>query len=195
VPFIQKVILMSKILLNIFTALLLMLFSAWSCADEQQSTETFRLGYYAPAFPEHSFEELEVAVKVIGEEIGKQVGIPTTVTVFNELKTLRQAFEDGQINCVLANAVILVNDFDNALFADGFKLVKYQNTFDSIVVVTRKNAGLDEFKSLLGKRLLLLEYNPIAEYYLNVLSLENFRKGYKQSFKDVIREKNRTKLC
>ena len=49
--------------------------------------------------------------------------------------------------------------------------------FDTVVVITRKNEGLEKFKNLYGKRLTLLEYNPIAEYYLDVMSMVNFKKG------------------
>lgn len=166
-----------------------MVFSALVFADELINPETFRLGYYAPAFPEHGYEELEIAVKVLGEEIGKQMGLSTSITVFEDLKLMRKEFEEGRINCVLANSVILTNDFDNSLFADGFKFVKSESMFDTVVVATRKNEGLDEFKNLLGKRLTLLEYNPIADYYMNVLSFENFKKKSDKSFKEIKRER------
>lgn len=176
-------------LLKIYICIVLYLFSVLSYAEELLNTETLRLGYYAPAFPEHSYEELEIAVKVLGEEIGKQVGISTTISVFDDLKLMRKEFEEGKLNCVLANSVILEKDFDNSLFVDGFKLVKSNEIFDSVVVVTRKNAGLDQFKDLQGKRLTLLEYNPVAEYYLDVMSFVNFKKAYNKSFKDIKREK------
>ena len=175
--------------LKIYLGIALILFSAVNYAEELINTETFRLGYYAPAFPEHTYEELEIAVKILGEEIGKQVGIATTITVFDDLQQMRKAFAEGKINCVLANSMILASDFDNSLFADGFKLVKSNEMSDAVVVVTRKNEGLDEFKYLQGKRLTLLEYNPIAEYYMDVMSRVNFRTGYNKSFKEIKRER------
>ena len=59
---------------SFFFGIMLVLFSALSYAEEFISPETFRLGYYAPAFPDHAYDELEIAVKVIGEEIGKNIG-------------------------------------------------------------------------------------------------------------------------
>ena len=174
---------------KIYLGLILIVFSALAYAQEQLNQETFRLAYYAPAFPEHTYEDLNIAVKVLGEEIGKQMGLPTSITVYDDLNLMRKEFEEGRINCVLANSVILSNEFDNTLFAEGFKFIKSGSLSDTLVVVTRKNEGLDRFKDLAGKRLTLLEFNPIADYYIKVLAIENFGKKASKSFKEIQRER------
>lgn len=154
------------------------------------STESFRVGFYARAFPDFSLADLEVTVKLLSEEIGKQLGIQTSVTVFKDLAEMRNAFEHGEINFVVASSLNLANEFENSQFSDGFRMVTTNEFNDTLVVMTRKNAGLDNFKSLAGKRLTLVENDPIAHLYIDTLAVSHFNKHYYESFKVV---KNETK--
>jgi len=149
---------------------------------------TFRAGFYTRAFPDFSYEDIEISVKVLGEEIGKQAGIKTTITVFNDINLMRKAFELGEINFVVASTLNLANDFDNKLLADGFKLTPNDPT-ENLLIITRKNEGLDEFKAARGKRLALVEYDPVADLYIDYLALSTFKKNYQASFKSISREK------
>ncbi len=159
-------------------------------ADDALAVESFRVGFYARAFPDFSLADLEITVKLLSEEIGKQLGIQTSVTVFKDLAEMRKAFEHGEINFVVASSLNLANEFENSQFGDGFRMVTNNEFNDTLVVMTRKDAGLDNFKLLEGKRLTLVENDPIAHLYIDTLALSNFKKHYYDSFKVV---KNETK--
>ena len=159
-------------------------------ADDAFTVESFRVGFYARAFPDFSLSDLEITVKLLSEEIGKQVGIQTSVTVFNDLAEMHNAFEHGEINFVVASSLNLANAFENSHFSDGFRLVTANDFNDTLVVMTRKDAGLDNFRSLAAKRLTLVENDPIAHLYIDTLALSNFKKHYYESFKVI---KNETK--
>lgn len=148
-----------------------------------------RIGFYARAFPDFSSEDLEVTVKVLGEEIGNNAGFQTTVTIYSDIALMSRAFEQGKINFVLASTLNLLNDFDNSLFTDGFRVTRAIKFPDSLAVLTRKNEGMDSFRVLRRKRLALAEYDPIADLYMDYLALTTFNKGYKASFKEIPREK------
>lgn len=154
--------------------------------------ETLRAGFYARSFPDFSIEDLEVSVKLLSEEIGVAAGIPTTVTVFNDIALMRAAFESGRINLVVASSLNLAIDFDDEQFADGFRLIISTNLADSLLVATRKNEGLDTIQSLRGKKLVLVESDPVANLYMEYLALSVFHRSKQAVFRELPREKKAT---
>ncbi|MGZ4954436.1 MAG: PhnD/SsuA/transferrin family substrate-binding protein [Methylobacter sp.] len=166
-----------------------MLFPGSASAEDLFAEQTLRIGFYTRAFPDFSSEDLEITVKVLGEEIGNNAGFQTTVTVYSDIALMRSAFEQGKINFVLASTLNLINDFDNSLLTDGFRVTRYIEFPDSLAVLTRKYEHMDDFKSLRGKRLALVEYDPVADLYMDYLALTAFNKGYKASFKEIPRER------
>ncbi|WP_347986140.1 PhnD/SsuA/transferrin family substrate-binding protein [Methylomonas sp. AM2-LC] len=168
---------------KVWVGLLIMLCNVCVFAQEASTEQTFRLGYYLKSYPDHKYEDLQVAAHFMVEEIGKQIGIETSVIEFDNLDVMKQALADGNINFILSNSFVLVNYFDENEFAEGFKLNKSDSYYDSLIVLTRKNAGMDEVKSLQGKRLTLLENNQIIDAYMDVLAMQNFKKHYKTVFK------------
>ena len=160
-----------------------------SHADDMVSQADFRAGFYVRAFTNVPLEDLKVSLKVLAEEIGRQIGIQTSVVVFDDLKTMRSAFEQGEINFVAATSLQLANEFDNSLFADGFRFFTSSELTDTLVVMTRTGERADNFKSLKGKRLALVEDDPIAELYINVLSLINLKEESNLTFKELTKYK------
>jgi len=172
----------------------LILFAQWTYADDLFAEQTLRVGFYAQAFPDFSREDLEISVKLLAEEIGKDQGISTTVTVFTDIALMRKEFEQGKINFVVASTLQLANDFDDTLLADGFRLVLSSERTDSLLVLTRKNEGLDNFKPARGKKLGLVEFDPVADLYMDFLARSAFHKDYQNAFKLIPREKKANQI-
>lgn len=151
--------------------------------------ESLRVGFHGPSFQEYSRADLEVSVKVLTEEMAGTLSIPTTVAIYDDIKGMRRAFEQGKINMIFASPFLMVTEFDNSLLADGFKLVHFGGSVDHLVVLTRKNAGTDTFQALRGKKLSLVDNDPSTDLYLNFLSQLHFKKDYSRVFKVMPREK------
>jgi ABC-type phosphate/phosphonate transport system substrate-binding protein len=166
-----------------------LLCSGWACAEDLFAKQSLRIGFYARAYPDFSSEDIKITVKVLGEAIGTSAGIPTTITIYENIALMRSAFELGEINFVLASTLNLVNDFNSNLFTDGFRVIRLTEHSDTIAVLTRKNQGIDTFKALAGKRLTLVENSPIADLYMDFLALSTFNKQYKTSFKETPKER------
>ena len=179
----------AKLLIELLLTLITLSSSGFTRADDAFADQSARFGIYAGAFPNLSVLDLEVYVKVLTEQVSKDDAIKSSVTIFKDVTLMRKAFEQGEINYVVASTLNLANDFDNIHFADGFKLITSNEFNNSLVIMTRKNEGLDDFKSLKGKRLTLAESDPIAELYTDVLSLAHFKKTYKESFSAIQKEK------
>lgn len=171
-----------------------MQFAGWASADDLFAEQTLRIGFYAHAFPDFSQEDLEISVKLLSEDIGKNIGIQTAVKVYVDITLMRSDFDQGKINFVVASSLNLANDFDNNLLTDGFRLTLTSESPDSLLVITRKNEGLENIKALKGKRLALVEFDPIADLYMDFLALSTFNKGYKVSFREIHREKKANQI-
>ncbi len=158
-------------------------------ADDLFSERSLRVGFHLPSFHEYSREDLEVSVKLLTEEMGRSINIKTSISSYEDIKSMREDFEQGKINLVFVSPLLIITHFDSRLIADGFKLILSGGNPDRLVVLTRKNEGMDSFKSLRGKKLGLIENDPAADLYINYLSQSNFGKDYSRVFKEMPREK------
>jgi ABC-type phosphate/phosphonate transport system substrate-binding protein len=179
----------AKTIVRIILAIAYVIFAEYAGASDTIPEQTLRVGFHLPSFHDYSREELEISVKLLTEEMGNKIGINTTVTVYEDLEAIRTAFEQGNINLIYASPILIVNTLDNSLLTDGLKLVIEDGEPDKLVILTRKNAGMDDFKSLQNKRLSLVENDPGADLYLNFLSRSYFNKDFKNVFIEMPQEK------
>lgn len=163
--------------------------ATFAVAGDLFSERSLRVGFHLPSFHEYSREDLEISVKILTEEMGNSLDISTSISSYDDIKSMRTDFERGKINLIFVSPLLIITDFDSRLIADGFKLILSGGNPDRLVVLTRKNEGMDTFKSLRGKKLGLIENDPAADLYMNFLSRSNFHKDYQQVFKKMPREK------
>lgn len=165
--------------------------NADSSAFEKQ---TMRVGFFLNSFPYISRTDAEVGLKYWGEQPGKSQNIESTVDLYDDIHQLHNDFVSGKINFIVASPAVIVTEFDRSLLAEGFTVSKEGSTSQNLVVITRKNANLNSFKDLAGKKVGLLTNDLIAEYYLDYLSLANFQKPYKEMFITTDFESKRSQL-
>jgi ABC-type phosphate/phosphonate transport system substrate-binding protein len=166
-----------------------MIFENFADAGDLFAEQSLRIGFHRASFHEYSREDLEISVKILTEEMGKEIGIQTSVLIYEDIKLMRTDFEQGKINLIFASPLLIATKFDSTLLADGFKMVPAGRNIDRLVVLTRKNEGMDDFKSLRSKNLGLVENDPVADLYINFLSQTNFKKDYHDTFTEIPREK------
>lgn len=170
-------------------AIAFVIFANLVVAGDLFAEKTLRVGFHRPSFHDYSREELEISVKFLTEEMGKEIGIKTSVTIYEDIDSMRIDFEQGKINLIFASPLLIVTSFDNTLLADGFKLVIEGGDADTLDILTRKNEGMDDFKSLRSKKLSLVESDPAADLYVNFLSRSYFNKDYQNVFIEMPQEK------
>lgn len=162
--------------------------------EELFAQPTLRAGFHSKSFPDFSLEEIEISVKLLSEEIGREEGIETSVKVYDDLKVMRQDFETGVINFVVASSILFASHFDHNTLSDGFRFVRNSISYDSLILLGQAKSGQANFDNYRGKRLILAESDPLAEIYLDVLSKKHFNQSYAQSFKLIKREKKAHQL-
>lgn len=165
-----------------------------NAADDPFVLETLRAGFYAKSFPDFSLEDIEISVKLLSEEIGKSVGIPTSVKVYEDIQSMRQDFEKGIINFIVTSPILLVTQFDKNLLSDGFRFIRWAESPDRFLVLGQSQPNTDGFDSYYAQRLVLAQIDPTCELYLDFLSRSHFNQSYSHSFKLVKREKKAHQL-
>lgn len=154
-----------------------------NAADDPFAKESLRAGFYAKSFPDFSAEDIEITVKLLSEELGKDVGVNSVVTVYSDIEAMRRDFETGVINFVVASSILLATQFDTDLFSDGFRLVLLDGLADRLLVLGQSKPNAENFGSYRGQRLVLTQYDPMTELYLDYLSWSHFKQSYRNSFK------------
>ena len=172
-----------------FLTIIFVIFAGFADADDLFAVQTLRIGFHRPSFHEYSREDLEVSVKIVTEEMGKAIGLETSVIIYEDMKLMRTDFEAGKVNLIFASPLLIATEIDNDILADGFKFMPSGGKPESLVILTKKNAGMDHFNSLRGKKLGLTESDPVSDLYVNFLSQSNFKKDYQYVFKKTFREK------
>ncbi len=155
--------------------------------------ENLRTGFYLGSFPDVSLQDLDVALRFWSDEVSKQAGINSQIILYKTLAEMRDDFNTGKINFIVAAPLAIINNFDLEDLADGYKVVYLGLAEDQLLVVTHKDSGLDNFKSIKNKQLSLLLNEPVSDMFADVLALKNFGKKAKQVFKSInhIKKSNR----
>ncbi len=144
---------------------------------------SLRTGFYLVSFPDVSLQDLDVVLRFWSREIGKQSGIPSTITLYKSLERMKNDFDQGKINFIVASPLSIVINFDLEDLAAGYKIVFAGHEKDKLLVVTHTESGLKNFKQLKNKKLSLLINDPISRMYADVLALKNFAKKAHQVLK------------
>jgi len=173
----------------------LLLYAALSpAADDPFAELSLRAGFYTQSFPDFSVEDIEVSIKLLSEELGKDAGISTQIIAYQDVDTMRQDFERGKINFVVASSLILATQFDTQQFADGFRFIRNGDATDRLLVLVQKKSGKTHLKDFRGKRLALAQHDPMSELYMDFLAWTTFKQGYKASFKEIPRARKAHQL-
>jgi len=181
-----------RYLMNFFSLIVLSLLMSFSCSSLAAESEelfqqrTLRTGFYLKSFPDLTRVDLEVALRFWSDEVGQEVGISSEVYIYDDLQQMRNDFDQGKINFIVASTLLVVNEFDQKQLVDGYKIILNDSgAEDKLLVVRHKGSGLKGFEGMQGKDLSLLNYDSISAMYANLLSLKSFGKKAAKLFKKI----------
>lgn len=138
------------------------------------TSEALRVGVHLGALRDSSRADIEVSLKVWAEELMRSLDVPAEVLYFPAMPEIRQGFESGRINFVIADGLDLLHYFAPGDLADGFGGVSPNE--DILLLLTRKGAAIRHPGDLVGKRVLLLNNNAISDLWLETYCLRHFQK-------------------
>lgn len=138
------------------------------------SNEALRVGVHLGALRDSSRADVEVSLKVWAEELMRTLDVPAEVVFFSAMPEMREGYEAGRINFVVADGLDLLRYFATGDLADGFGGAS-QNE-EVMLFLTRKGAAIRNPGDLIGKRVLLLSNNAISDLWLDTYCLRHYQK-------------------
>ncbi|OAI17849.1 hypothetical protein A1359_05605 [Methylomonas lenta] len=159
-------------------------------ADDQPlavSPQRFLMGIYYPSIANLvTRADFQVAINVWLEEFSDPLQLsPSRAILFEDMDSLKQAFVAGELDFIMAPPLLLAKHIDRSLLADGFVGTASDGTEYGMVLITRRDAGVQTLAQMRGKVLMLPKNDILAATFLDMLSLKTYRQHFRQVFKEI----------
>lgn len=154
----------------------------------------FRIGFYLKSFADLERSDFEIALHYWVNEVSKQVEISTSAFFYDDIDTMRNDFNQQNINFITAAPQIIINHFDLNDLAEGYKMIWDGSAEDNLLLITHKQFQLNRVTDLKNKRLSLLSNDHTPQIYADILSLEHFGKKANAVFKKITRIRKSNQL-
>lgn len=151
------------------------------------SPQRFIMGVYYPSIANLvTRADFQVAINIWLAEFSDPLQLsPTQAILFEDMKSLRQAFIAGELDFIMAPPLLLAKYIDRSLLADGFVGTASDGTQYGMVLIARKDAGIQTLAQMRGKVLMLPKNDILAETFLDKLSLKTYRQHFRKVFKAI----------
>lgn len=149
--------------------------------------QRFYMGVYFPSIINLvTRADFQAAINFWLEEFGPGLGLqPIEAMLYDDITSLKQAFEQHELDFVMAPPILLAKHFQRDLLADGFVGTSLDGSAYGTALLVRQGQGIAGIKQLSGKRLLLPENDDLAALYLDSLMLKHYKKHYREVFSQV----------
>ncbi len=169
--------------LGLAVALVMALPAAPVPADPIQ--ETIRLGSYTGARREWSRAEVLSTFDLWAQELASRFQVPVSIIHYDDPRELRRDFQAGKLHGVNTDAMTLVRLFKPDELAEGYATIM-KGGWD-LMLFAGRDAPVADLGDLAGKRIVLLEENPVGDMYLETLCLRHHQRPCKAVFADIQR--------
>jgi hypothetical protein len=150
-----------------------------------QGQETIRLGSYSGARREWSRAEVLSTFDLWAQELARQFQVPVSFIHYDDPLDLRRDFQAGKLHGVNADAMTFVRLFKPEELAEGYATIM-KGGWD-LMLFAGRDASVADLGDLAGKRIVLLEENPVGDLYLETLCLRHHQRPCKAVFADFQR--------
>ena len=111
--------------------------------------------------------------------------VPVMVSFYEDVGSLRQAFELGEINAVSADAMTLARNFNMADLAEGYSVAMPAGW--NMLLMAGRESGIQSVGDLLGKRIAVLDDDPASTIYLETICLRQYGRQCVKVFSEIQR--------
>jgi hypothetical protein len=129
------------------------------------------IGFYMPVMRDLPRQDVEVSLRFWVEELARSLNLTyKPVRFYESMADLRRDMTAGSINFVVGTSVDIALTFPVQELADGF--AGYKAEPDHLLLVVRRDSGIQSPADLAGKRVVLLERDKLSDIYLETLLLQ-----------------------
>lgn len=148
-----------------------------------QGPARINMGFYFPSINDIADRtDIEISLTFWTKELTEEVAVTEShAFLYDTVQTMRKAFDEGEIDMIIAPPLVIAKYFDRAMLADGFVGVREEGLNNSLLLLVNKDR-IDTLKDLRGKRIILPVNDELAEVFLDTLTLKTFKKSFKNIF-------------
>ncbi len=128
--------------------------------------ESARLGMYMRIARDLNRADARTALEVWAEELTRKFQVPSEAHFYADITTLRQDFDAGRLNMVIADAMTFVRHFKSDELAEGFTTKLHSDA--SLLLLARAGTAKTD---LIGKRVAQITNDDVSATYLETLCL------------------------
>jgi hypothetical protein len=163
--------------------LLSMLFSLLAPLPTQAADEVVRIGFNVKITRDLNRADVQAALSLWADELSSKFNVPTESLFYDDMDNLRQDFDRGKVNFVIAAGMDFARHFKQNELAEGFRGTLQQD--HTLLLLTHRDAGIDDLKKLQGKRISVLKGDELSEVYLETLCLRHFQRPCAKVFSGI----------
>jgi hypothetical protein len=153
-----------------------------------------KIGFHVDSFPDLTLTDSSHTLEFINEEFGRISKLKISNIYYRDIKKLCDDFRRGMFDLLIIPPLTIVKHFNIELLRDGMVATTDEMPLDTLQLVTRKNKGLDSVGALQGKRISLLGYEELPEFYLGILVSQISKKGISHFFSNIDIQKKSQRL-
>jgi len=152
-----------------------------------ESGSRFRMGVYYPSIKNVANRvDFEVAINFWLQELKQSVHFQSaSARLFDNISDMRMAFDNGELDFILAPPLSLAKHFNRGKLADGFVGIAMDGKDYGTVLLVRDDKRIANVKDLAGKRLLMPEHDELAEMFLDTLTIKSTQHHYQKVFSSI----------
>jgi len=163
--------------------LLSMLASLLVLTPTQAADDMVRIGFNVKITRDLNRADVQAALSLWADELSSKFNVPTESLFYDDMAVLRQDFDRGKVNFVIAAGMDFARYFKHNELAEGFRGTLQQD--HTLLLLAHRDAGIDDLKRLQGKRIAVLKGDELSEVYLETLCLRHYRRPCAQVFSSI----------
>ena len=173
-------------------AMLFMMFSLLAAPPALAADEVVRIGFNVKITRDLNRADVQSALSLWADELSSKFNVPTKSLFYDDMAVLRQDFDLGKVNFVIAAGMDFARYFKQSELAEGFRGAI--QTDHTLLLLTRRDAGIEDMNQLRGKRIAVLKGDELSEVYLETLCLRRFQRPCAQVFSSIEMVSNSNQL-
>jgi len=163
--------------------LLSMLFGLLVVTPTQAADDVVRIGFNVKIARDLNRADVQAALSLWADELSSKFNVPTESLFYDDMVNLRQDFDRGKVNFVIAAGMDFARYFKHNELAEGFRGTLQQD--HTLLLLAHRDADIDDLKRLQGKRIAVLKGDELSEVYLETLCLRHYRRPCAQVFSNI----------
>lgn len=178
--------------LRFWIALFLLL--AGSVGVRAETLPPMAMAFHTGVIRDLPRKDVEISLRFWIEELSRSLNVAyKPVRFYDSMADMKRDMANGTVNFMIASSMDVVEHFSLDELADGF--AGYKSEPDHLLLVVRRDAGIQTAADLVGKRLALAENDQLATIYLETLIMQGTGKPDAQLTAPLFLEKRSSKLA